>query len=330
MVELLTQNLTIEPDLQTFLGFVLQSARALGANAFAATLPTLDAARRLRMARSQLHQPLPVRLTLDGDRLRVEWQDQATEIVRLRPPPMAPLVDELRQRLLHSTEDVDPSLLQRRNAEMTRYLEETRARTEAELEALQQILEKRQMELRESLRRAETDALTGLLNRRAYDDRVACAFNRTLRQKDESLCLALFDLDHFKAVNDEFGHQAGDAYLRKMADAMRSVIRREVDYAFRFGGDEFAMLIFAGADIAVEKAKEVLAAMDGRVSIGLASLSGREPADSSLQAFIRRADEALYQAKGTGRGRIVLAVRDPKGAVHSETFLSSGLEDVAA
>ncbi|MDA8094917.1 MAG: GGDEF domain-containing protein [Betaproteobacteria bacterium] len=329
-MELLKQNLTIEPDLQNFLGFVLQSAKALGANAFAATPPTLDTARRLRSARGQIHQPLPVRLMLNEDRLRVEWQDQAADIVRLHAPPAPRVVDELRQHLAHSTEYVDPSLLQQRNAEMARYMEETRARTEAELEALQQALEKRQVELRESLRRAETDALTGLLNRRAFDDRVECAFNRTQRQKDESLCLALFDLDHFKEINDEFGHQAGDAYLRKMADAMRSVIRRDVDYAFRFGGDEFAMLIFAGADIAVEKTKEVLAAMDNRVSIGLASLSGREPADSSLEAFIQRADEALYKAKASGRGRIVLAVRDPKGVIHSETFLPSGLEDVTA
>jgi len=100
---------------------------------------------------------------------------------------------------------------------MMRRFDESRARAERELADLQRNLLQRQRELQESTLQAQTDALTGLFNRRAYDEKLKGAFLHTMRQKDSPLSLMLFDLDHFKEINDEFGHQYGDAYLNKMA-----------------------------------------------------------------------------------------------------------------
>jgi diguanylate cyclase (GGDEF)-like protein len=193
-----------------------------------------------------------------------------------------------------------------RNIEMVRHFDETRARTEKELEALQQSLEKRQTELHASLRQAETDPLTGLLNRRAFDEKLGQAFRHTMRQKTAPLSLVLYDLDYFKQVNDEFGHQFGDAYLNKMAHSLRSAIREDVDFAFRFGGDEFAMVIFADYPQACNKATHVLRLMEGKVSIGISTITPNTPDALTLEEFILHADNALYEAKHSGRGRAVV------------------------
>lgn len=308
-IELLKQNLAIEPDLQNFIGFVLESVNRLGGNAFTASIASLDLSQRLRAAGAGTGHPLPVRLLLQhGYQLLVQWgegTDQA-KIANLAQTPKPETIAQLRQHLLHSTEHADPAILFQRNVEMKRHLNEVRARTEKELEALQQTLEKRQTELHESLRQAETDALTGLLNRRAFDEKLGQAFRHTMRQKAAPLSLALFDLDHFKEINDEFGHQFGDDYLRKMAHALRSVIREDVDYAFRFGGDEFAMVIFADYPLACHKAMQVLHLMEDKVSIGITTINPETPNGLTLEEFIRRADKELYEAKRNGRGRVAV------------------------
>ena len=87
---------------------------------------------------------------------------------------------------------------------------------------------------------------------------------------------------------------------------MLSVIRHDVDFAFRFGGDEFAMIVFASYPYACEKSRQVLGMMDGKVSIGISSLDEQSPDNLTLEAFILRADQALYEAKNRGRGRVVV------------------------
>ncbi len=307
-IELLKQNLAIEPDLQSFIGFVLESVNKLGGNAFAASIASLDLSQRLRAAGAGTGHPLPVRLLLHGYQLLVQWGEgtDQTKIANIAQAPKPETIAQLRQHLLHSTEHADPAILFQRNVEMKRHLNEVRARTEKELEALQQTLEKRQTELHESLRQAETDALTGLLNRRAFDEKLGQAFRHTMRQKTAPLSLALFDLDHFKEINDEFGHQFGDAYLIKMAHALRSVIREDVDFAFRFGGDEFAMVIFADYPLACNKAMQVLHLMEDKVSIGITTINPDTPNGLTLEEFIRRADNELYEAKRNGRGRVAV------------------------
>lgn len=320
-VELLKQNLAIEPDLQNFVGFVLESVTRLGGNAFPASLSVLDLMQKLRGAGAGTGYPLPASLLLQGGQLLAQWgggaialkggagkahAESCAKIAYFAKPPQPEAIAQLRQHLQNSTAAADPAILLQRNAEMARHLDEARARTEKELEVLQQTLVKRQSELLESLHQAETDPLTELFNRRAFDEKLGQAFRHIMRQKIEPLSLVLFDLDHFKEINDKFGHQFGDSYLNKMAHALRSVIREDVDFAFRFGGDEFAMVVFADYPLACDKARQVLSLMENKVSIGISSINPDTPDSLALEDFIRQADNALYEAKRGGRGRVVV------------------------
>ena len=307
--ELLKQNLAIEPDVQNFIGFVLNSVGTLGGSVFAASIALLKLLEKLRCAGAGVGQPVTVRLLLQDQQLVASWGDtERFGIVDLVQPPPANRIAELRAFLANSVALVDPEILLQRNVEMIRRFDETRARAEQELAELQHNLLQRQRELQESTLQAQTDALTGLLNRRAYDEKLKGAFLHTMRQKDSPLSLMLFDLDHFKEINDEFGHQYGDAYLNKMGAVLREIIREDVDMAFRFGGDEFAAVLFADHVVACHKAKLVLQLMEGKVSIGITAINANTPDTLTLEEFIRRTDDALYQAKRQGRGRAIVEI----------------------
>ena len=162
---------------------------------------------------------------------------------------------------------------------------------------------------------ARTDPLTGLANRRAFLEH-AQAFLSAAARSGAPLALLLLDIDRFKAVNDRFGHGAGDAVLRAVAAALRGAIRVE-DLPVRWGGEEFAVLL-PGTDLpaAVALAERLRAAVrDGvphpaggrvTVSIGAARL-GLGPPDAALDAALRIADAALYRAKASGRDRVEAA-----------------------
>lgn len=318
-VELLKQDLAIEPDLQNFIGFVQESVNKLDGNAFAVTPALLSLMQNLRDAGAATGSPMQVTLLLREHHLLVQWAGQQTFMVAdFTHLPHEEDVAQLRLHLQNSTALTAPDILLQRNIQMVRHLDEVRARTEKEIEALQQAVEKRQHELHESMRQAETDPLTGLLNRRAFDDRLSRAFHHTMRQKNAPLSLVMFDLDHFKEINDEFGHQFGDAHLNKMAHILRSVIREDVDFAFRFGGDEFAMVIFADYPLACDKAQQVLQLMANKVSIGVTAISPDTPDGLTLETFIHRADSALYEAKHRGRGRVMVDIC--KSAERGECF----------
>ena len=153
-------------------------------------------------------------------------------------------------------------------------------------------------------RQARTDELTALPNRRAWDEAVVREIARAQRTGDP-LCLALLDLDHFKAFNDRHGHQAGDAHLRRTAAAWRRELRT-IDVLARYGGEEFGILL-PSCDI--EQAREVLDRVRGATpggetaSAGVVAYDLREDAD----ALLARADRALYRAKHAGRGVTVPA-----------------------
>lgn len=310
--ELLKHNLAIEPDVQNFLHFVMTAAKALGGNAFSAAAAAVPLAGKLRGAGAGSGFPLPVMLFLEEARLTVHWGENGDAMVvdTLRKLPADETITALREEFQQSTASVDPAILLKRNLEMARYLEETRKRTEKELETMQQTLAQRQAELWESARRAETDPLTGLYNRRAYDEKLDQAFRRVKRQKGEHLSLALLDLDFFKQINDQNGHQFGDAYLNKAAQAMIEAIRGDVDMAFRIGGDEFAMLMFASGRVACKRVMEVMRVMNNKVSVGISTLVGGSARFDNAEEFIRCADDALYQAKRSGRGRVVVDACD--------------------
>jgi len=158
---------------------------------------------------------------------------------------------------------------------------------------------------------ASTDHLTGLLNRRAFQEG-ALSLSTHLSRGREPLSLMMFDLDRFKSINDRFGHAVGDEVLRAFAQVIRSSMRAN-DIVGRLGGEEFAAIVPANLETAVriaersraffQEAGVVIAghAIGATVSIGVASA----PAPlADLDALIARADAALYRAKNGGRNRV--------------------------
>ncbi len=161
---------------------------------------------------------------------------------------------------------------------------------------------------------AETDHLTGLLNRRAFlANAVALATRQNLR--DTSVTLLIFDLDHFKSINDRFGHATGDAALYVFAQVLRSSMRAN-DIFGRLGGEEFAAIVPGDLSVAEIIAERVRSAFErvattieghsvnGTVSIGAASAAAPV---TSLDLLMGCADAALYEAKRTGRNRFCFA-----------------------
>jgi len=163
------------------------------------------------------------------------------------------------------------------------------------------------------------DGLTGIANRRYFDSYLVTEVKRASRER-QPLSLILADVDHFKAYNDFYGHQAGDDCLRQVASALRSVGRRPADLAARYGGEEFAIVLPATAmEGAVDVAKSLIRAIEGMsipharsgvspsisLSQGIASLIPVQ--DTKPENVIELADQALYQAKQQGRNRYVVS-----------------------
>jgi diguanylate cyclase (GGDEF)-like protein len=165
---------------------------------------------------------------------------------------------------------------------------------------------------------ATTDRLTGLPNRREWDERAARELARAARSGNP-VCLALLDLDHFRAFNDAHGHDAGDTLLKSCAARWWDRVR-SVDLLARLGGEEFALLlpncIAPDAVMTVERLRA--ATQDLRAtSVGVAQWDMQEP----LESLMLRADVALYKAKKMGRDRVVLAdVPDPATDISAATL----------
>lgn len=154
------------------------------------------------------------------------------------------------------------------------------------------------------------DPLTGVGNRRALEQALALETSRAERT-GESLCALMADIDHFKRVNDTYGHEAGDKVLAAFGDLLRRQTRA-TDVVARFGGEEFVVLMphtdIERATDTAERIREALASsrfepLPGpvTVSVGVAELA----ADESGESLLRRADMALYEAKQSGRNRVV-------------------------
>ena len=168
---------------------------------------------------------------------------------------------------------------------------------------------------------SSTDGLTGITNRRGFDDALEAEWRRA-RRNGAPLALAMLDVDHFKNYNDCYGHQAGDHCLRLVANVIESFGRRPGDLVARYGGEEFALLAPAteaaealalAEAICVELARLALPHAESpwgvvTVSIGVAALEPAELAESADSALlVGLADQALYRAKQAGRNRAAMA-----------------------
>ena len=155
---------------------------------------------------------------------------------------------------------------------------------------------------------ARTDDLTGLLNRRAWEEQLPLEMARA-RRATHPLCVAMLDLDFFKNYNDDRGHQSGDRLLKQSASAWGNELRAS-DVLARYGGEEFAVALpgcsLTDAKAIVERLREAMPSGQ-TVSAGVACWNGRE----SSEELVGRADAALYEAKRTGRDRLVSAGGPP-------------------
>lgn len=162
-----------------------------------------------------------------------------------------------------------------------------------------------------------TDALTGCYNRGYLNERLNHEIKRA-RRHNRSLSIILTDIDHFKRINDKYGHQAGDEVLKIFVETIQGSIRDDVDWVVRYGGEEFLIILpetdSAGAMIMAERLRketaERIISVDGETihitaSFGGTSLSSAEALQQiTLEGFIMKADMLLYRSKETGRNRV--------------------------
>ena len=188
-----------------------------------------------------------------------------------------------------------------------------RKKYELGIEKVNQSLTDANIEL-EALSRV--DALTGIANRRHFDDTLACYIS-TMSRTDSPLTLMLCDVDHFKKYNDSYGHQAGDVCLQNIAKTIESNFTRGGDLVARYGGEEFAVVLpGVGKETAIMLAERMRATIESlkiehgdslvtnEVTISIGVISQQLDEQSSAADLIQKADKALYRAKEIGRNRV--------------------------
>jgi diguanylate cyclase (GGDEF)-like protein len=181
------------------------------------------------------------------------------------------------------------------------------------------------------------DGLTGLANRRAFDEHLLRVWQQAQRD-GRMLSVLMVDIDHFKNYNDSFGHQAGDAALRSVGQILQGFARRPLDIAARFGGEEFAIVLY---DLSIANVFDIAERM--RHAVQFASLPKHEAANAGVtisvgvgvvmptvgrtpQGAVQLADEALYESKNGGRNRVVLKGVEEHRNLKTGSFKGIALE----
>jgi diguanylate cyclase (GGDEF)-like protein/PAS domain S-box-containing protein len=171
---------------------------------------------------------------------------------------------------------------------------------------------------------ATLDGLTGIANRRRFDERLKEEWARA-RRDNTPLSLLLIDVDHFKTFNDQYGHQAGDACLHSIAQALAEQARRPADLAARYGGEEFALILpdtdavgceqVSGSVRRAIRNRRIVHALNLPSALVTVSLGGATTQPGAIQAptdstsLIEAADQALYSAKDSGRDRLIMSTQ---------------------
>ena len=181
---------------------------------------------------------------------------------------------------------------------------------QSRLDAAEEQLDQQTKQIESYLTEARTDGLTGVFNRRAFDKKLDELF-AIYRRGGSAFTLVLIDIDHFKSINDNYGHPIGDVVLQKVAAKLDEELKDALMVA-RFGGEEFAILTDTPIRAASQQLNEVrrrLAAMEFQTEKGMlqatVSIGMSQPNDDlAIGPLVRRADEALYTAKKIGRNRV--------------------------
>ena len=182
------------------------------------------------------------------------------------------------------------------------------------LEAKQEEVSALKENLEEISVQISLDALTGLANRKAFDDTIEKLMGEA-KDSGKDLCLLMIDIDHFKSFNDNFGHLLGDQVIRIVATAMKDTVKGK-DFVARYGGEEFAILLpetpLHGGQIVAEMVRKAIASRElkrkdtgesyGKITVSVGVSSYKRFDD--IDAFINRADKALYASKEGGRNKV--------------------------
>ena len=302
-------------------------------------------------ALQRIDECAPDLILLDVMMPKIDGIEVAKRVKANRSLPFIPII---MQTALDATENKVEGLEAGADDYITKPIDfaELKARVNSMLriKRLQDALEERERQLLEANERlrhmSQTDALTGLDNRRHLEERLDEMFEHARRLNEPFACV-MCDLDRFKSVNDTYGHQAGDAVLKQFARILRNEVR-EIDRVGRYGGEEF-MLLLPGTvlDAAVTFAERVRKEVEGHTftfdgtsicrtaSFGVSAWP--HPRVGNTDVLVRAADDALYVAKETGRNRVVrfdsdefnehLAADDGRDQPTSDAIINAPLGD---
>lgn len=225
-------------------------------------------------------------------------------------------IQVLKSSIGHNLQSIKSSLQEfvSHDAERFKKAEQRNLKLQQQIQYMEQESDQLKQKLSENRQKLMFDSLTGVRNRLSYEEILEQELSRYARYR-EVFCYALLDIDHFKRINDEYGHNAGDKALQIVARMLAQNIRK-TDFLFRIGGEEFVLLLpktsLENAAPLVEKIRKSVGQANfhfkqQKVTISLsAGVSNIAPGDNA-ESIYERADQALYQAKNTGRDRMLVA-----------------------